>query len=148
MDMKRTLLAMCALACPGVSPALGQGPCFEAAAARYQIPAELLVAIARTESGLRADAIGRNEDGSEDLGLMQINSWWLPHLARYGLTREDLTDPCTNVEVGAWILAQEIRRFGYGWEAVGAYNAGPAPDSAPARRRYAAQVARRMEVRP
>jgi hypothetical protein len=34
-----------------------------------------------------------------------------------------LGDPCTNVKVGAWILSDCIRKHGYTWEAVGAYNA-------------------------
>ena len=34
-----------------------------------------------------------------------------------------LWEPCTNTHAGAWILAQNIQRIGYSWEAIGAYNA-------------------------
>lgn len=66
----------------------------------------------------------KNENGTEDVCLMQINSSNFDGLARYGITREKLLDdPCTCVQVGAWILSEKIRRYGKTWRAVGAYNA-------------------------
>ena len=97
--------------------------CWNDAAARYGLSSHLLYAIARAESGLNSRAIGRNRDGSRDIGLMQINSWWLPVLARHGIHERDLYEPCTSIHVGAWILAQNVARHGYTWEAVGAYHA-------------------------
>lgn len=72
---------------------------------------------------MRADALNRNRDGSWDVGLMQINSRWLPTLSRHGITAEQLWEPCVSIHVGAWILAGNFRRLGFNWEAVGAYNA-------------------------
>ena len=97
--------------------------CFKEAAQRYSVSEDLLYAIAQTESNLNAAAFNRNTDGSEDIGLMQINSSWLPTLAKYGIDRQRLLDPCVNVNIGAWVLAHNIRRFGPTWKAVGAYNA-------------------------
>jgi len=97
--------------------------CWDDAAKRYQVSSALLYAIARTESGLNPQAIGRNRNGSRDIGLMQINSTWLPKLATHGIRERDLFEPCTNIHVGAWILADNVSRLGYTWEAVGAYNA-------------------------
>jgi soluble lytic murein transglycosylase-like protein len=97
--------------------------CWEQAGAAYSVNPYLLYAIARTESGLNPAALNRNKDGSYDVGLMQINSRWLPTLRRYGITEQQLFDPCTSIHVGAWVLAQNIRRMGNSWEAVGAYNA-------------------------
>ena len=42
--------------------------------------------------------------------------------------------------VGAWILAGFIQQTGYGWQAVGAYNAGARPDRATRRSSYALAV--------
>jgi soluble lytic murein transglycosylase-like protein len=125
-------LALCA--------ALPAPACWEDAATRYQVSSVLLYAIARTESGLNPQAIGRNSNGSRDIGLMQINSAWLPTLATHGIGERDLFEPCTNIHVGAWILAGNVSRLGYTWEAVGAYNAAnPA-----LRRSYVEKVRRHL----
>lgn len=95
-------------------------------AAKYQnVPVELLAAIAKIESNFNPNAINYNENGSRDIGLMQINSLWLPVVRQYGVTEKMLFDPCVNAHVGAWILAQEIARFGLTVEAIGSYNVGP-----------------------
>ncbi len=114
--------------------------CWDEAATRYGVSPELLYAIARTESGLNPQAIGRNRNGSRDIGLMQINSAWLPALAAHGISERDLFDPCTSIQVGAWILAGNVQRLGYTWEAVGAYNAA-SPDL---RRAYTVKVRRHL----
>jgi soluble lytic murein transglycosylase-like protein len=104
--------------------------CFSEAAQEYNIPEELLRAIAKVESGGRQSAVrlpgvAGNVDRSTDYGLMQINSSWLPTLSKFGINKQVLLeDACMNVKVGAWILADNVDRHGYGWEAVGAYNAG------------------------
>ena len=122
--------------------ALPAHACWEDAAQRYQVSSVLLYAIARTESGLNPFAVGRNRDGSRDIGLMQINSTWLPALASHGIKERDLFEPCTNIHVGAWILAGNVSRLGYTWEAVGAYNAAnPA-----LRRSYVEKVRRHLAI--
>ena len=116
--------------------------CWDDAAARYQINSALLRAIARTESGLNPQAVSPNRNGSRDIGLMQINSSWLPLLASHGIAERDLFDPCTNIYVGAWILAQNFQRLGSDWNAIGAYNA-----RTPAlRRAYAWKVYRNLQA--
>ena len=69
---------------------------------------------------------------------MQINSSWEPTLRKLGIPWGTLADPCTNVMVGAWVLSQCIRDYGYTWPAVGCYNS-----RTPSKRdRYAARIAR------
>ena len=124
-----------------VAPATGNATCFEEAAARYRLPSSLLKAISRVESSGRAGAVNRNADGSHDIGHMQINSRWLPVLQPYGISADALLDPCINTYVGAWILARNIARLGYGWDAIGAYNA-----ASPSKRiAYARKVAAALQ---
>jgi soluble lytic murein transglycosylase-like protein len=97
--------------------------CWEQAAQKYGLNVHLLHAIAKTESSLNPAAVNRsNSNGSYDLGLMQINSSWLPRLRQYRIMERDLYEPCVSIDVGAWILAHNIRQFGNTWAAVGAYN--------------------------
>ncbi|QRR11780.1 lytic transglycosylase domain-containing protein (plasmid) [Burkholderia sp. MS455] len=97
--------------------------CIDDAAAYHHINPSLARAIAAVESSFSPVAYHRNSNGSEDIGLMQINSSWLPTLSRFGISRASLFDACVNAYVGAWILSQNISRLGLTWDAVGAYNA-------------------------
>ncbi len=105
------------------TPLSSMAMCFEEAGERYDVPASLLKIIALVESDMRPNATNVNADGSEDIGLMMINSGWLPQLAKFGIRRADLFEPCTSVMVGAWVLANNIEKLGYNWDAIGAYNA-------------------------
>ena len=119
---KLSLLAF--LAALVIAPWNAGATCFAEAAARYKVSEKLLRCIRVTEnpSG-RADVINTsNSDGSKDIGYMQINSWWLPKLSSYGIGEEQLKNTCVSVNVAAWILANNIVRYGPTWKAVGAYN--------------------------
>ncbi len=130
------LIFLSALCSSGTSHAF----CYEEAGAMYGIAPRLLWTISKGESNFNPAAVNYNNNGSYDFGLMQINSSWAPTLRRMGIPWDALADPCTNVKVGAWVLAQCIRDYGYTWSAVGCYNS-----RTPSKRnRYAARIARLM----
>lgn len=122
-------------------PAVPLERCFNEASLRYQIPEKLLKAIAHTETKMNPLALNYNKNGSYDMGIMQINSYWLPKLNRVGIQKEELFDGCKNIQVGAWILSENIKRYGFGLKAIGAYNA-----TTPAlQMKYANKVMKNME---
>lgn len=121
--------------------------CFEHHASRFGLDPALLRAIAWVESGGKPGAINDGHvarTGSRDIGLMQINSSWLPRLAASGIQERDLLRPCTSIEIAAWLLHDLVRRYGNTWDAVGAYNAScrtlSERDCVSARARYAWKV--------
>lgn len=136
------LLALC-----NIAFAENKENCWYSAAARYQVNPHLLYAIASKESSLNPNAIGYNKNGTHDIGLMQVNSVWLSELKKFGITRAALFDPCTNINVGAWILAQSVQKLGYNWNAVGAYHTGLGKSKNREERRsnYSSDVYRRIE---
>lgn len=110
------------------------------AAHHWKAPPKLALAIARVESGLNPWAVnvaGRGyqpktrEEASAiidqawcrgvsfDVGLMQINSYWM---RKYGLDPQLLLEPQKNATMGVWILSKEIERFGLNWQAVASYH--------------------------
>lgn len=97
--------------------------CLLKAEERYGVPSWLLWSVAKVESGFNPRAFNTNTNGTHDIGLMQINSGWLPTLRRHGIGVSDLWDVCTNIMVGAWVMAQNIQKMGWNWDAIGAYNA-------------------------
>jgi soluble lytic murein transglycosylase-like protein len=134
---------------------------FDAPCDRYGVPKALALAIASQESGMRPWAMniaGRailhatNEEAlaisqaalraglSFDIGVMQINAWWI---RRFNLPLEVVLDPRGNVQVGIWIMAQEIKRHGLNWRAVASYHT-PLERNPERGRAYAAAVLGRL----
>lgn len=148
--LRRLLICLLILAITPASDAYAD--CFAQAGKKYAIDPLLLQAIAQVESSMNPRALNRNRNGSEDLGLMQINSSHLVRLGRDGITRQQLLDDaCLSVMVGAGILSEFIGQFGYTWRAVGAYNAGGGAGRDVLRERYAGKVIReyrRLSARP
>jgi hypothetical protein len=129
-----------------------EAQCLENAARYYSLPLGLLRAIRRSEGG-STGGWRRNADGSLDYGVMQINSRWLPRLARAGYTAQVLVyDACASIAAGAWILAQALAEGGAWnrgdvdpsayWRAVGNYHSRTPPRN----RRYAERVWARYQI--
>lgn len=87
----------------------GQDKCVQLAADRYGLDASLIQAILAVEGGSVGQAVP-NSNGTADLGPMQINTVWLPLLAEYGITKQQLQhDRCINILAGSWILARQLK---------------------------------------
>ena len=89
--------------------------CMLAVSTALSLPPRVLQAIQAVEGG-RIGVARTNANGSEDLGLMQINSLWLPVLARQtGLSQEGVRDKllgesCFNVAVSGAIIRLYLRQ--------------------------------------
>jgi len=109
-------LALCGTTLPA------RADCIDDAATRHRVNAFVLRAIGWHESRLQPLALGRNADGSVDVGAFQINSVHLPELARLGIPRQALADGCASAEVAAWHYRRQVDLLGNTWLAVGAYH--------------------------
>ncbi|MCW2384594.1 MULTISPECIES: lytic transglycosylase domain-containing protein [unclassified Sphingobium] len=69
-----------------------------------------------------------NTNGTHDLGPLQINSSWVPKLAKLvGRPPEQIRfwlihDPCFNVQAARWIFLAGLNATGNYWKAVGVYH--------------------------
>lgn len=84
--------------------------CSIAAAVKYQIPANIVLAVAEKEAG-KPDQWVRNTNGTHDVGPMQFNTVYLRDLARYGISPADVAAAgCYAFDLAAWRLRQHIRK--------------------------------------
>ena len=98
------------------------------AAQTYSVPPAVLVGIHQVEGGAVGQAVGPNDNGSYDLGPMQINTLWVPELAeKWGVSENTAyrwvrDDPCTNMGVAAWILRTHMNETGSLARAIAHYH--------------------------
>ena len=101
--------------------------CLMLASQTYSVPPAVLVGIYKAEGGAIGQEV-RNENGSYDMGPMQINTVWLPELAgRWGVNEDTARkwirdDACTNVGVAAWILRSHMDETGSLSQAIAHYH--------------------------
>ena len=134
--------------CCFLLPCSARADCYAAAAQRYSVNIDVLWAVAMVESSLNPNAIGIPlKEGDVALGLMQVNTIHLKGLAKYGIKRKDLFNPCTSFALGAWVLSGCIRDVGNTWTALGCYVAGAKSKAVTAQRQYVAKVQRAYAAR-
>ncbi len=102
--------------------------CIEAAAQVYRLPPAVILILLRVEGG----SLGRvspNTNGTSDLGPMQVNTIWIPRVAKHwnassADTYRALRDNfCANIEAASWILHQAMDdAHGSFWDGVGYYH--------------------------
>jgi hypothetical protein len=123
--------------------------CFKEAGERYQINPLLLQALVMRENASfdKEPVNCANSNGSCDFGFAQINlSEWGDELVEFGITLNDLRDPCQNLTFFAWILARNFQTHGVNWRSVGALNAGFSDKKNKVRQRYIDAVKRNLDV--
>ena len=101
--------------------------CLMLASQTYSVPPAVLVGIYKAEGGKVGQEV-KNTNGSYDLGPMQINTIWMPELAKkWGVSEETAKrwvrdDACTNVGVSAWILKGHLQETGNLSQAIAHYH--------------------------
>ncbi len=90
-----------------------------------------------------------NANGSHDLGPLQINSWWVPRIAKLTGQSDRQTrhwlkhDACFNTEAARWIFLSGLSTTNDFWKAVGIYHS----PTAWRQRRYSLRVAEHLRAR-
>ena len=84
--------------------------CSIAAAVKYQVPANIVLAVAEKEAGKPGQWV-RNTNGTHDVGPMQFNTAYLRDLFGYGITPDDVAAAgCYAYDLAAWRLRQHIKK--------------------------------------
>lgn len=84
--------------------------CSISAAAKYEIPANIVLAVAEKENGKPGQWV-RNDNGTHDVGPLQFNTAYLRQLASYGITPADVAAAgCYPYDLAAWRLRQHITK--------------------------------------
>ena len=84
--------------------------CSIAAAIKYEIPANILLAIAEKEGGKPGQWV-RNSNGTHDVGAMQFNTSYLKDLSRYGITPDHVSAAgCYAYDLAAWRVRLHIQK--------------------------------------
>ena len=87
--------------------------CLNNAANRYQVPAMALLAILKTESDGRTGVVGKNKNGTKDIGPAQLNtgSWAKYMINKHNIPLEALRDNmCQALMAQAYALRWEWNR--------------------------------------
>ena len=83
--------------------------CMLAASQFYHLPPRVLPAVQVVEAG-RPGTISHNFNGTGDLGVMQVNSNWVPHIAQWWAMTPGtvagrlIRDPCFNIVAAGAIM--------------------------------------------
>lgn len=83
--------------------------CALSAALAYDVPANILLAIAEKEAGKPGQWV-KNSDGSFDVGALQFNTNYLRDLSRFGVSAADVAAPgCYPFLLAAWRIRGHLR---------------------------------------
>jgi hypothetical protein len=83
--------------------------CMMAVSNYYHLPPRVLPSIQVVEAG-QPGTVSRNYNGTADLGVMQVNTTWVPRMARWWgmkpatVVKRLIDDPCFNIAVAGAIM--------------------------------------------
>ena len=83
--------------------------CMLAVAQFHHLPPRVLPSIQAVEAG-KPGSISRNHNGTADLGVMQVNTSWIPRIAQgwgmrpEGVAKRLIEDPCFNIAAAGSIM--------------------------------------------
>lgn len=84
--------------------------CSIAAAAKYEIPANILLAVAEKEDGRVGQWVRNSSNGSHDVGPLQFNTNYLHELAQFGIAPGHVAAAgCYAFDLAAWRLRKHIK---------------------------------------
>lgn len=101
--------------------------CVVRASQHYRIPVPVTLALMKTEGGQPGSFV-RNRNGTYDMGVMQVNTLWIPtYSKRFGISQRAFVtravlDGCFSVFLGLDILRAQIDREGSIEKGVAAYH--------------------------
>jgi hypothetical protein len=99
--------------------------CINQAAILYKVPVPVAVilSVMKKENGRNGQAVKNKKNGTYDYGVFQINSIWLPKIAAYGYTREDIQyNACKNTQVAVWIIGKNMAEGRAVWSSIANYH--------------------------
>jgi len=83
--------------------------CSIVAAVKYEVPANIVLAIAEKEAGAPNQWV-KNTNGTFDVGSMQFNTTYLNDLKKYGISAQDAAQTgCYPYDLAAWRLRTHLR---------------------------------------
>ncbi|GBQ89327.1 BfpH protein [Gluconacetobacter johannae DSM 13595] len=107
--------------------------CMVLAASIYHLPPRILPSIQAVEGGGNG-LVHHNANGTDDLGIMQVNTRWIFPIARYThvpplmVYRNLLENPCYNISAAGAILRTYLNETrGDPMRAIGNYHSHTAP---------------------
>lgn len=82
--------------------------CAIVAAVKYEVPANILLAVAEKEGG-KPGQWSKNANGSYDVGPMQLNTTYLQDLQKYGIAPKDVERGCYGFDLAAWRIRGHLK---------------------------------------
>jgi hypothetical protein len=109
MNIRRAALGFIFLVCADAEATHNKRvACSIIAALDYQIPANIMLAVAEIENGKPGHS-SKNTNGTSDYGPMQFNTVYLAELRKYGITQKDISGTgCYPYQLAAWRLRRHI----------------------------------------